>query len=54
MFGRVTHELMAGYWPTADQDPDMPAELVEFVGIWRAMPKFVFRGHSRVRTGAPR
>ena len=26
MFGRVTHELMAGYWPTADQDPDISAD----------------------------
>jgi dihydrofolate reductase len=49
MFGRVTHELMAGYWPTADQDPDISAELVEFAGIWREMPKFVF---SRTLTQA--
>ena len=27
------------YWPTADQDPDISAELVEFAGIWREMPK---------------
>jgi dihydrofolate reductase len=49
MFGRVTHELMAGYWPTADQDPDISAEMFEFAGIWRAMPKFVF---SRTLTQA--
>ena len=24
MFGRVTHELMTEYWPTAGQDPDSP------------------------------
>ncbi|MCX4456520.1 dihydrofolate reductase family protein [Streptomyces sp. NBC_01340] len=43
--GRVTHELMAGFWPTADQDPDSPdstAETVEFAGIWRDIPKFVY------------
>ncbi|BAS09893.1 bifunctional deaminase-reductase domain protein [Arthrobacter sp. Hiyo4] len=37
MFGRVTHELMAGYWPTADQDPDPSAPMVEFAGVWREM-----------------
>jgi dihydrofolate reductase len=43
--GRVTHELMAGFWPTADQDPDSPdstAEMVEFAGIWRDIPKYVY------------
>ncbi|MCW2134025.1 dihydrofolate reductase family protein [Arthrobacter sp. VKM Ac-2550] len=49
MFGHVTHELLAAYWPTADQDPDLSAELVEFAGIWREMPKFVF---SRTLTQA--
>ena len=49
MFGRVTHDLMAKYWPTADQDPDLSAEMVEFAGIWREMPKFVF---SRTLTQA--
>jgi len=40
--GRVTWELMAGYWPTADQDPaSTPAE-VEFARIWREMPKIVY------------
>jgi dihydrofolate reductase len=40
--GRVTHELMAAYWPTADADPDAPAPVREFAGIWRDMPKIVF------------
>ncbi|MFF5447831.1 dihydrofolate reductase family protein [Streptomyces sp. NPDC012888] len=40
--GRVSHELMAGYWPTADQDPDAPAAVAEFAAIWRTMPKYVF------------
>lgn len=48
--GRVTHELMAGYWPAADQDPDSSPAEREFAGIWRNMPKFVF---SRTLTEAP-
>ena len=40
--GRVMHELMVGYWPTADQDPDAPAPIVEFARIWREMPKLVY------------
>ncbi len=40
--GRVTYELMAGYWPTADADPDSSGPVAEFAGIWREMPKLVF------------
>ena len=40
--GRVTYELMADYWPTADQDPSNPAAEIEFAGIWRDMPKIVY------------
>lgn len=40
--GRVTYELMAGYWPTADDDPDCTPTEREFAGIWRDMPKIVF------------
>ncbi|MHA5049137.1 dihydrofolate reductase family protein [Streptomyces sp. SD15] len=40
--GRVTYELMAGFWPTADKDPESTPEVVEFAGIWRNMPKVVF------------
>ncbi|MFC9287567.1 dihydrofolate reductase family protein [Streptomyces sp. NPDC057052] len=40
--GRVTHELMAGFWPTADQDPEAPAPMAEFAGIWREKPKIVY------------
>ena len=40
--GRVTYELMAGFWPTADQDPDASPTMAEFAGIWREMPKIVF------------
>ncbi|MFD9461480.1 dihydrofolate reductase family protein [Streptomyces sp. NPDC060027] len=40
--GRVTHELMAAYWPTADKNPQSSPEEVEFARIWRNMPKVVF------------
>jgi len=40
--GRVTYELMAGFWPTADTDPSSTATVVEFARIWRDMPKIVY------------
>lgn len=40
--GRVTYELMAEYWPTADRDPSSSAPVADFARIWRDMPKFVF------------
>jgi dihydrofolate reductase len=40
--GRVTHELMAGFWPTADKDPASTPPMVEFARIWRDMPKVVY------------
>jgi dihydrofolate reductase len=40
--GRVTYELMAEYWPTADQDPANGPLIAEFARIWREMPKIVY------------
>ncbi|MBK3581874.1 dihydrofolate reductase family protein [Streptomyces sp. MBT65] len=40
--GRVTHELMAAYWPTADADPDASPVTAEFAAIWRDKPKIVY------------
>lgn len=40
--GRVTYELMAEYWPTADTDPAAPEPVKEFARIWRDMPKIVY------------
>jgi dihydrofolate reductase len=40
--GRVTYDLMAGFWPTADKDPESTPSVVEFARIWRNMPKVVF------------
>lgn len=39
--GRVTWELMAGFWPTADEDPSADGPMREFAGIWRDKPKVV-------------
>jgi len=40
--GRVNHELMAEFWPTADADPANAGPMAEFAKIWREMPKMVF------------
>ena len=40
--GRVTYELMEGFWPTADSDPANAGPMSEFAGIWRDMPKIVY------------
>ncbi|MFI0963227.1 dihydrofolate reductase family protein [Streptomyces sp. NPDC021080] len=51
MSGRVTYELMAAYWPTADKDPDAAPEVIEFAGIWRNIPKVVFSRTMERGTG---
>lgn len=40
--GRVTYELMAEFWPTADEDPSAAEPVKEFARIWREMPKIVY------------
>ena len=40
--GRVVHELMESYWPTADDDPDATAVERQFAASWRSVPKVVF------------
>jgi dihydrofolate reductase len=40
--GRVTWELMAAFWPTADQDPASTRPMREFAGIWLRKPKIVY------------
>ncbi|MFD7553194.1 dihydrofolate reductase family protein [Streptomyces sp. NPDC059533] len=40
--GRVTHELMTDFWPTADADPANAGAVAEFAGIWRSVPKYVY------------
>ncbi len=42
LYGRRMYELMAGYWPSAEDDPaSTPIEL-EWARIWKATPKVVF------------
>ena len=40
LYGRRMYELMAGYWPTAEDDPS--AMMRYFARIWKPMPKVVF------------
>jgi len=40
--GRVSYELMADFWPTADLGPAATPTVVEFARIWRDMPKVVY------------
>ena len=40
--GRVTYELMAQFWPSADTDPSSTKPMIEFARIWRDMPKIVY------------
>ncbi len=40
--GRVTWELMAGYWPVVDRDPAATPVAAEFARIWVEKPKVVY------------
>jgi dihydrofolate reductase len=40
--GRVTYELMAEFWPSADTDPASTGPMIEFARIWRETPKIVY------------
>jgi dihydrofolate reductase len=42
LYGRRMYELMAGYWPTADSDPNSSPVEVEFAQIWQDTPRIVF------------
>ena len=42
LFGRVTYELLANYWPTATSDPSLPAGMRRFAEAINPMPKVVF------------
>jgi dihydrofolate reductase len=42
LYGRRMYQLMADYWPTADEDPSAPEAIREFARIWKPMPKIVF------------
>jgi len=60
LYGRRIYDLMAAYWPTADQDPDADAVTVDFARVWRDLPKVVFSQtlesvdwNSRLERGDP-
>src|SRR6185436_12191585 len=50
--GRVTYEMMAEFWPTANTNPESTSAMVEFAHIWRDKPKSAApplrRPHRRV------
>jgi dihydrofolate reductase len=42
LYGRRMYEIMAAYWPTADENPAAPAYEIEYARIWKSMDKIVF------------
>jgi len=42
LFGRVTYQMMANYWPLAPKDPKSSKSIIEFANKFNAMPKIVF------------
>jgi len=42
LYGRRMYETMAGYWPTAESDPDATPAEIDYARIWNATPKVVF------------
>ena len=42
LYGRRMYELMAGYWPTGEDDPSATDTEREFSRIWKATPRIVF------------
>jgi dihydrofolate reductase len=57
LLGRKLYETML-YWETADQDPSLDDADLEFIAIWKPLPKVVFsttlpavRGNARLASG---
>ena len=42
IFGRRMYELMTAFWPTTDAERSGIPYIVEYVHIWKDMPKIVF------------
>ncbi len=42
LYGRVTYELMASYWPTAANDTSIPKAMTQFANALNPLPKIVF------------
>jgi len=41
VYGRRMYELMAGYWPGGETDPEATPAMREFARLWVPVPKFV-------------
>jgi dihydrofolate reductase len=57
VLGRKLYETML-YWETADQDPSLDDSDLEFIAIWKPLPKVVFsttlpavQGNARLASG---
>ena len=42
LYGRKVYEIMAYFWPTADEDPNGSEQQKEYSRIWKPMPKVAF------------
>lgn len=42
LFGRITYEMMASYWPHAHDNPDETEAILTFADKFNAIPKIVF------------
>ena len=60
LLGRRLYETML-YWETADQDPSLDDDRLEWAAVWKALPKVVFsatlsaeqlRGNARLASGS--
>ena len=59
VMGRRLYETML-YWETADQDPSLDDDALEWAAIWKPLPKVVFsttlsavEGNARLASGSP-
>ncbi|MCI0624266.1 MAG: dihydrofolate reductase family protein [Acidobacteria bacterium] len=50
IFGRVTHQLLAEYWPTAGSNPEASQRRIEAARLMNSLPKYVI-SNSLYRTG---
>lgn len=44
LFGRVSYQMMASYWPHAHEDPAASQSTLDFADKFNAIPKIVFSG----------
>jgi len=41
LYGRRTYEVMAAFWPRAEDDPDLPDYVREYARIWKGLERIV-------------